>query len=280
VSRAADTCIVPLFVPGDRPDRFAKANSAGADLVIVDLEDAVSAANKDRARNALLASGLRGALVRINGAGTAWFDLDLAMLANTDIGGVLVPKVEGAETLETVRRALHPGAAVIAIIETAAGLAAIANIAPAACRLAFGSIDFAADLNCGLDRDALLLARTNIVLHSRLAGRPPPLDGVTLRTDDPALVAADARYAASLGFGGKLCIHPGQIAPIRAGFSPTAAELAWARAVLAVGEPTTRDPASVKSTVGAFQVDGEMVDAPVIVRARQIMARAKLAPAA
>jgi citrate lyase subunit beta/citryl-CoA lyase len=154
-----------------------------------------SADDKDRARSALLASELHGAIVRINGAGTAWFAPDLATLAQLDIAGVLVPKVEGAEVLETVRRALHPGAAVVATIETAAGLAAISNIAAAASRLAFGSIDFAADLNCSLDRDTLLSARTTIVLHSRLAGRPPPLDGVTLEIDDPALVAVDARYA-------------------------------------------------------------------------------------
>jgi citrate lyase subunit beta/citryl-CoA lyase len=278
VSRSADACIVPLFVPGDRPDRFAKANAAGADLVIVDLEDAVPPANKDRARNALLASGLRDAIVRINGAGTAWFGPDLATLAELGIAGVLVPKVESAEVLEAVRRALHPGAAIVATIETAAGLAAISDIAAAASRLAFGSIDFAADLNCSVDRDALLLARTTIVLHSRLAGRPPPLDGVTLKTNDPALVAVDARYAASLGFGGKLCIHPNQIAPIRAGFSPSAEELAWARAVLARVETTAGVLAAAKSMDGAFQIDGEMVDAPVIVRARQIMSRAEQAP--
>jgi citrate lyase subunit beta/citryl-CoA lyase len=129
-----------------------------------------------------------------------------------------------------------------------------------------------------VDSDALLLARTTIVLHSRLAGRPPPLDGVTLKTNDPALVAVDARYAASLGFGGKLCIHPNQIAPIRAGFSPLAEELVWARAVLARGETTAGVLAAAKSMDGAFQIDGEMVDASVIVRARQIMSRAEQAP--
>jgi citrate lyase subunit beta/citryl-CoA lyase len=277
VSRAANACIVPLFVPGARPDRFAKANAAGADLVIVDLEDAVPLANKDRARSALLASGLRDVIVRINGAGTAWFGADLAAAAQLGVSGVLVPKAEDAGVIETVRRALHPGAAVVATIETAAGLAAIAPIAAAASRLAFGSIDFAADLNCSLDRHALLLARTTIVLHSRLAGRPPPLDGVTLKTNDPALVAAEARYAASLGFGGKLCIHPNQIASIREGFRPSAEELAWARAVLAHGE-TTGVLAAAKSTEGAFQIDGQMVDAPVIMRARQIMLRAEQAP--
>ena len=137
------------------------------------------------------------------------------------------------------------------------------RIAGAGARLAFGSIDFAADIGCAHVREALLSARSELVLASRLAGRAAPLDGVTTSINDPDLVRGDAAHAAMLGFGGKLLIHPAQVEPARAGFRPTPDELAWAERVLAAG----RDGR-------ATTVDGAMVDAPVRLRAEQVRRRA------
>jgi citrate lyase subunit beta/citryl-CoA lyase len=126
--------------------------------------------------------------------------------------------------------------------------------------LAFGSIDFCVDIGAANDRDALLAARSAIVLASRLGDLQPPLDGVTVAIDDMALIEADARYALRLGFGGKLCVHPRQIVPVRNGFAPSADEVSWAKRILEAGAE------------GAVAVDGMMVDSPVRSRARQILA--------
>ncbi len=134
---------------------------------------------------------------------------------------------------------------------------------PRVARLAFGSFDYCADLGSTHHREALLGARTELVLASRLAERPAPLDGVTAVLDDPTLVEDDARYAQSLGFGGKLCVHPSQIAAVLRGMRPTEAEIAWATLILETGD-------------GAVAMGGLMVDEPVKRRARGIMARAGL----
>jgi citrate lyase subunit beta/citryl-CoA lyase len=159
--------------------------------------------------------------------------------------------------------ALGPSVGIVPLIESAAGLANARMLAAAAgvVQLAFGSIDYCADLGISHTRLALLSARSELVLASRLAARAAPLDGVTTRIDDAALVEDDARHAQEIGFGGKLCIHPAQLGPARLGFAPTDAELAWAEAILASGED------------GAVAVDGAMVDAPVRQRARALLAR-------
>ncbi len=256
----------PLFVPGDRPERYAKAAASGADAVIVDLEDAVAAADKARARAALRgAAVLPGGIdlmVRINGCGTPWHDADLLALAGLPLAALMLPKAERAADIEAVRRVVP--LPVVALIETARGLAECRAIAQAegVAGLAFGSVDFCADLGIAHERAPLLFARSTLVLESRLAGLAAPLDGVTTAIDDAALIEDEARQARKLGFGGKLCIHPRQIGPARLGFAPDAAELAWARRVLAAGAG------------GAVKVDGRMVDAPVLAQARRLLARA------
>lgn len=266
-----DECCLFLFVPADRPERYAKAEAAGADAVIIDLEDAVAPANKDTAREFLakaLAGRVQGAvpiLVRINAIGTPWHDDDLAALASLNISGIVLPKAESVDGLAALRRRMGRKS-IIAIIESALGLAGVEDIASAADRLAFGSIDFSADLGCAHSRDALLLARSRIVLAARLADRPAPIDGVTQLIGDPEEIEADARYGASLGFSGKLLIHPAQIAPARRGMAPSPPDIEWAMKVLSAG-----------SDGGAIAVDGAMVDAPVLAKARQILnARDKL----
>jgi citrate lyase subunit beta/citryl-CoA lyase len=258
---------LPLFVPGDRPDRFAKAAAAGPDAVIVDLEDAVSEGSKTFARSEtvsnLAENGLGlPVLLRINATGTQWYKDDLRTARNLPLAAVVLPKAETAQDVRSVAQATgHP---VIALIETATGVANAATIASAAARIAFGSIDYAADLAMGHTRQSLLHARSQIVLASRLAGLAPPIDGVTTAIHDHDTILSDCTHAVEMGFGGKLLIHPAQIAPARQGFMPNKAEIDWARRVL---EAAARGDA-------ALSVDGAMVDAPVIARARQIIARA------
>lgn len=255
--------VAPLFVPGHRPDRFAKAAASGADAVILDLEDAVPLDAKDAARDALASyASATPALVRINAHGTPWHAADIAAVAALKPAAVMLPKAEDAATLDALAASLGPDIAIIALVESARGLAAARMLAahPGVTRLAFGSVDFCADLGSAHLRDLLLPARFELVLASRLAGIAAPLDGVTVRIDDDAEAEGDARHAASLGFGGKLAIHPRQVAPIRAGFRPSDDELAWAERVLASGD-------------GAARVDGAMVDEPVRIRARALLAR-------
>ena len=268
---ALDPIALPLFVPADRPERYVKAFQAGADAVIIDLEDAVAPAGKAAARQALLdaRSAVAAAgcpvLLRLNARGTPFHEADIGLArALPSLAGVMLAKAECAHDVEAV--ADVTGRPVLALIESARGLAAARAIAEAGARLAFGSIDFAADLGCAHTREALLLARSELVLASRLGGRAAPLDGVTTGVGDEAAVADDARYAASLGMAGKLLIHPAQIAPARAGLRPTADEIAWADRVLAA----TGD--------GAAALDGAMVDAPVRLRAAQIRRRASPSP--
>jgi len=252
---------VPLFVPADRPDRFAKAADAGADAVILDLEDAVATDAKDAARAALRSDFASvPLLVRVNGLGTPWHAADMAALAGRAFAAVMVPKAEAGEAFAALCAASP--VPVIALVETARGLAGARLIAQTAhvARLAFGSIDFCADLGCAHVREALLAARSELVLASRLAGLVPPIDGVTTAIDDADVICGDARHARDLGFGGKLAIHPRQIAAIRAGFTPDEAEIAWARKV-------------VGSADGAAAIDGAMVDEPVRIRARAILGR-------
>lgn len=255
-----------LFVPGDRPERFAKALAAGADAVIVDLEDAVGPAAKASARDAV-AGWLDGpaaapVLLRINAAGTPWFDDDRRLCRHPRVHGVVVPKAEDADALAAV-----PAKPVLPLIESAAGFDAVRTLARVrgVARLVFGSIDFQADLGIEGDDDALLFFRSQLVLASRLAGVEAPVDGVTTTIDDAEAVARDTARARRLGFGAKLCIHPRQVAAVNAGFQPTPQELDWARRVLA---------AAGAAGGAAVQVDGRMVDAPVLLRAQRLLARA------
>ncbi|MEW6124336.1 MAG: CoA ester lyase [Pseudomonadota bacterium] len=254
--------LVPLFVPANRPERFEKAAAAAPDAVILDLEDAVAPDAKDAARDALRTDFTTlPVLVRSNAAGTPWHAADLAAVARLKPAALLLPKAEAPETLDAVAAGIGPGIPVVALVESALGLARARALAahPAVARLAFGSVDFCADLGCAHIREGLLAARSELVLASRLAGIAAPIDGVTTRIDDAGEATDDARYARALGFGGKLAIHPRQIAPIRDGFRPSEADIAWAERVLASGE-------------GAAAVDGAMVDEPVRIRARAILA--------
>lgn len=257
-----------LFVPGSRPDRFDKAVAAGADLVVIDLEDAVPEESKESAREAVagwLAQAEHGAAVRVNGTATEHFGADLTALAGAPgLAAVVVPMADDPAALTRAHE--ETGVPVVALIETATGIVRAAELAavPGVVRLAFGHLDFAADIGSDTGHDAMLMARSTLVVASRAAGLAGPVDGVTTDLDDPAVATADASRAAGLGFAGKLCIHPRQVETVNAAFAPSAEELSWARRVLAV---------AAEAGSGAVRVDGQMVDAPVLIRARQLLSR-------
>jgi citrate lyase subunit beta/citryl-CoA lyase len=256
----ATSCLAPLFVPATSPERFAKALASGADAVIIDLEDAVATSEKAKARENLRFA-LGPFMVRINGSTTPWFADDVATCKTFGAAAIMLPKAERAEEMAQLQQ-LSNSIPVIALIESAKGLAnARAIAASGVARLAFGSLDFAGDLGCAHEPDALLLARSELVMASRLAGIAAPLDGVTAAIDDQTLLKEDSRRAAALGFGGKLCIHPKQIETVQAAFRPTADEVAWAKKTMA----TAGD--------GVVNAEGAMVDAPVRRRAQRILSK-------
>lgn len=256
-----------LFVPGNRPERFDKARAAGADAVIIDLEDAVAPAQKSAARAAVAAwlAPARPVLLRLNGVDSEWFDDDLELCRLAGVAGIVLPKAERPADLQRLAAAF-PALAILPLIETAQGFHNARQLAqsPHVQRLLFGSIDFQLDLGIEGDDDALLYFRSRLVLVSRLAGIQAPVDGVTTALDDAEQLRADTLRARRLGFGGKLCIHPAQVAAVNLHFSPSREELAWAARVLAA-------PQAAQGAAAA--VDGKMIDRPVILRAQRIVAQ-------
>jgi citrate lyase subunit beta/citryl-CoA lyase len=262
-----------LFVPGDRPERIAKALATEADAVVIDLEDAVLPAAKPAARDSV-AQVLAGlgpdhlarVVVRINDDATPWHDADVALLAAHRVQQVMLPKAERVDTIARLRLAC-PGIAVLALVESARGVLAAEAIAmaPGVQRLVFGTIDFALDLDLSGDPLGLDYAAGRLALASRAAGIEAPVAGVTTALSDEIALRADVARARAHGFAAKLCIHPSQVAIVHAALAPTAEELAWARRVV---------EATAQSS-GAVQLDGRMIDKPVIERARRTLARAR-----
>lgn len=253
-----------LFVPGQRPDRFEKARLSGAEAIILDLEDAVGPDLKDEARANVVnwfAQGGHG-IVRINGKDSPWFRDDLAAFAAFEHATVMVPKADPASLTE-VCDAL-PGRALIALIESAQGLATLRTSVtlPGVARLAFGNLDFGADTRIPGGGAVLDAARFEIVLASRLGNLLQPVDGVTTDLKDADVITSDVERARAFGFGAKLCIHPAQVTPVNTGFMPTGAEIDWAQRILKALE---------EAAGSVVQVDGKMVDRPLIDRAQQIL---------
>jgi citrate lyase subunit beta/citryl-CoA lyase len=271
-----------LFVSALRPERFARALASGASMVVLDLEDAVAPVHRHAAREILTSvlaeidhTTRARLLVRINAAGSSWHAADAQAAAHwmqSGLAGVMLPKADSATVLtdlatrlagsdQASRRFLIP------LIESAAGLAVVEAIAATSgvSRLAFGHLDFMADLGmaCEDDEAELVPARFALVQASSLAGIAAPIDGVTVDVRDLERLARDAGRSVRMGFGGKLCIHPDQIATARQAFRPSDAQLAWALRVV------------VQADAGEalFMLDGRMVDAPVIALARRILER-------
>lgn len=262
-----------LFVPALRPERIEKALASGAGAIIVDLEDSVHQSAKEAARQSLESFLNRhegaGIYVRINARGTPFFEDDLALCNRHDkVAGIMLPRAESAEDITVVANAGKP---VLPLIETAKGLVAIHAIAasPAVYRLSFGGLDLSDDLGIeGNTAGAEIIldqCRYQILVSSRAAGLLPPIDTVFPVFDDYQAVLARARRARNMGFSGMLCIHPKQLSPVQSGFAPDAEQVEWALKVLAAAE----------SGEGAFKVDGQMVDAPVIAMAKTIIERSE-----
>lgn len=256
-----------LFVPGNRPDRFAKAAASGAHAIAVDLEDAVSPDDKAAARGCVAAWLEQGGsgTVRINAADTPWHDADLTMLAQHPGTALMLPKADAGSTARAV--AALSGHPIIALVETVRGYMELRQLAavPGVQRIAFGSIDFGVESGISDVGDAMTSVRTAIVLESHHAGLVPPIDGVSTGFNDEAAVHGDALRSRQLGFGGKLCIHPKQVPPVNGAFMPDEREVDWARRVLAAIEAAGG---------GATTVDGKMIDKPVADQARSILADA------
>lgn len=265
-----------LFVPGNRPERFSKAVDAAPDAIILDLEDAVHPDSKSAARAAIWAWQERTPSVacqryiRLNSVSSALFRQDMTWLGDMRYpercAGIFLPKAECPEALsQVVERLLawNPQLQIVAIIETAKGLQQVEAIAaiPGLARLAFGSLDFSLDINCSQIPEAFLYARNRIVLASRTAQLPAPIDGVTPAISELAVVKQESHYARSLGFGAKLCIHPAQLSTVQKAFLPDARQLAWADRVMR----------AVADGSHAVQVDGEMVDLPLIELAQRLL---------
>ena len=259
-----------LFVPGNRPERFDKALASGADAVVFDLEDSVPHAAKADARRAIEAAwpALRSRglplVVRINAVDTALARDDLLWLMQLPPpSAVMVPKADSTAALASVHAQLN-GVALLPLIESAAGYAALPSLggAPGVQRLVVGHIDFMADTGIEPDETETELAplRFAVAMTTRVHRLAPAVDGVTVQIDDEARLRRDTQHALRFGFGGKLCIHPRQINTVHAAFAPGDAELDWARRVVAAAEAAGG---------AAVQLDGRMVDLPVVLRAQR-----------
>ena len=264
-----------LFVPGARPDRFAKALEAGAAAVIFDLEDSVPEAGKAEARAALAGflaagrSGGPGRVVRINRLERAEGQADLAALAGLDLDAVMLPKVETAAPLAEAAAALEKAgsrASLIALIESARGVARIEDVVDAAPErlgaLMFGAADYAADLGLQVGGRRADFARDRIVNAAAMRGLAA-IDSPFFDVADAAALAEDCATARAMGFSGKTAIHPSQVGPINAAFTPSEAERTLAQRVLAAG-----------ADGAAALLDGKMIDEAIVRWARRIAAQA------
>lgn len=258
-----------LFCPADRPERFEKA-AARADTVILDLEDAVAPGAKAAARGSLIDAHLDPdrVIVRVNPVAGPEFDADLAALAQTDFRTIMVAKAESPKRIGRI----DPRFAVVALCETARGVAAAERIAALenVIGLMWGAEDLVASLGGtssrktkGGYRDIARYARSRVLLAAGTAGAEA-VDAVHLDIADERGLRREAQDAAASGFAATACIHPSQVAVIREAYRPAPADLTWARAVLdaAAGEH------------GVFRFEGRMVDEPVLRHARALLARA------
>ena len=271
-----------LFVPGSRPDLFPKALASAADAISLDLEDAVAEADKASARAAVwefLGSEAARAsskqwIVRCNAPESPHFEADVEALLGSGLDQLNIPKLHGeAHARETLarlsaierRRGLTPTFSVLANIETPGALIEAAGIAaadPRICGLQLGLADLFEELGIARDDSANVHA---VLFKLRLAaGRAglPVIDGAFPHISDLAGFEAEARMARRLGFAGKSCVHPSQIAAANAVFAPSLQELSWARRVVA----------AAAGQAGVFMLDGRMIDRPFIKRAEQLLA--------
>ncbi len=254
-----------LFLPASNPRAIAKARGAGADLVVLDLEDAVKPADKGRARDAAVqavaSDWAMPVAIRVNGVGTEWHSLDLDAVAGSGAEFVVVPRASSAHLVAGVREAV--GKPVLAMIETAAGVIAAAEIAPETAGLIAGTNDLRADLRLPLNanREPIGAALQLIVLAARAAG-VPVFDGVFNQLTDAEGFAAECRAGRMFGFDGKSLIHPDQITPCHRTFAASEQEVQRARRLVAAFDG------------GAERFEDEMIERMHVEAARRVLGRA------
>ena len=255
-----------LFLPASNPRAIAKARTAGADLVVLDLEDAVKTEDKDSARAAAIEAVAEpwpcAVAIRVNSSRSEWHGQDVVAVMHSQVPMIVVPRTEGKEELAFVRKQM--GRPVLAMIETAKGVMAARTIAHEAAALIAGTNDLAADLRLpfGAGRAPLQMALQSIVLAARAEGIAV-FDGVFNRLDDPEGFAAECAESRSLGFDGKSLIHPDQIAPCHAAFAPSEEEIAKAERLVAA------------ASGGAERFEGAMIERMHVEAARRLLERAK-----
>jgi citrate lyase beta subunit len=255
-----------LFLPASNPRAIARAREAGADLVVLDLEDAVKPEDKDAARAAAVQATASNwpvpVAIRVNGTGTQWHSLDLDAVASSSADLAVIPRATSAHLVHDIARSISRP--VLAMIETAAGVLAASNIAREAAGLIAGTNDLRADLRLplGSTRDPISASLQIIVLAARAAGIAV-FDGVFNGLDDPEAFLSEAEDGRRLGFDGKSLIHPSQIGPCHRAFAPSALEADRARALVeAFGG-------------GAERFGNEMIERMHVAAAERVLQRAK-----
>ena len=265
--------VAPLFVPAQKHHLIEKASKTSADAVFLDLEDAVAADEKQTARNALkTATSTTPLWVRVNDVRSSYFEEDLAYLrqcnfSENKLRGLLLPKLETLDDIDLIFEKLGKVTPLLGFIETAKGLSQCDTLLthPHLLTVIFGNLDFALDCGAKPTKEALLFARSRLIIAAKTADKPAPLDGVTADFRDEALLASDLEHAANLGFGGRLCIHPSQTEPTLKAFMPTQNEIDRAREIVeAAGDHLVA------------QLNGQMIDRPVIEQARRTLKKAGL----
>ena len=273
-----------LFAPGNHPRRVEKALSIDADAAILDLEDACPIAEKKATRAIVVAACQRPrkrlGYVRVNATTTEFGYGDIVAVVQRGVDGIILPKLESADEIRAVdwvianlekERGLPVGAIdVIPIIETGKGMANIRAITAAGTRvkrIAFGAGDFTLDLSIEWSRaeTELLPYRSECVLASRAAEIEAPIDTVWVDLKDPEGFASSTRHIKSLGFQGKMCIHPDQVPVANEILSPSATEVEWSRKVVQAFE------AAEKAGSASIQLEGKFIDYPIVYRARRVL---------
>jgi len=273
-----------LFAPGNHPRRVEKSFTTGCDVVILDLEDAVAVAEKPATRAIVLEALKRPRIcrgyIRVNSIDTDFCFEDIEAVVGPWLDGIMLPKVERPADLQAVdwmmrsleqRHRIKPGTIdLIPIIETAKGHAAAREIAASGGRLkriSFGGGDYTRDLNLQwtFAEEEIAAVRSEIVLASRLAEIDPPIDTVFIHIREHEHFARSARKGREFGFQGKLCIHPDQVGPTNAAYSPTDEEAAWARKIISSFH------AAEAQGLASIQVDGYFVDYPIVEKAQRIV---------
>jgi citrate lyase subunit beta/citryl-CoA lyase len=279
-----------MFAPGNHVRRVEKVFELGADVVILDLEDAVAIAEKVATRATVVAALRKPrrslGYVRINGIETTWCLDDVNAVVGPWLDGIVLPKAETAVALQTLdarlaaaerSAGLTPGSVdLMPIVETARGIENVAVLAaatPRVRRLAFGGGDYTHDLDLiwTLEETELAYARARLTHASRVAGIEPPIDTVVIQVKDTDRFVRSARNGRGMGFQGKLCIHPDQVAPCNDVFTPSASEVAHARAVIAAFT------AAEAQGLASIQLDGYFIDYPIVYKAQRIVALAERA---